>query len=74
MANDTHGHTLVCQMPDNRKNLTYHSWIQGRCGLIKQNYLRLHCQTAGYGRTLLLTAGQFSRQATRLIVKTHHPK
>ena len=53
-----HGDAGVCQLLHQLQHLAHHLGVKGAGGLIEQDHVRIHCQRAGNGDALLLTAGQ----------------
>ena len=60
MCDDNHGKALSCQLAHDLQHLAHHLRVQCRCGLVKQQHLRLHGQCPGNGHPLFLSAGKLS--------------
>ena len=60
MGNDDHGQAFFCKLAHNFQNLSNHLWIQCGCGLVKQQYFRLHSQGSCNRYTLFLATGKLS--------------
>ena len=61
VRDDEHGKPLLGQLAHDAEHLPHHGGIQGRCGLIEQDNLRMHGQRTGNGHTLFLAAGKRRR-------------
>ena len=72
MGNDHHGHAAFCQLFHNVKHLAHKLRVKGRGGLVKEHNFGFHCQGAGNGNSLLLTAGESGGVGVCLIGKPNH--
>ncbi|MNJ32708.1 hypothetical protein D3C77_273810 [compost metagenome] len=61
MGDDDHGALFFGQAANGCQYLTDQFGVQGRSGLVEENYLGLHCQGAGNCHPLLLATGQLAR-------------
>ena len=69
MCDDQHGHAVTSQLLHNSKYFANQFRIQRGSGFIKENDLRVRCQCAGDGHTLLLTAGQLDGIMIRVLLE-----
>ena len=70
MGNNNHGHAVISQFLHDFQHLTDHFRVKRRGRLVEQHHVRIHCQRARDGDTLLLTARKLRRIAVRLVRQT----
>ena len=66
-----HGDAGVGQLLHQLQYLAHHLRVQGAGGLVEQNHVRVHGQSAGNGNALLLAAGQALGVDVGLVGQTH---
>ena len=66
-----HGDAGVGQLLHQLQHLAHHLRVQGAGGLIEQDHVRVHSQSAGNGNALLLAAGQALGVDVGLVGQTH---
>ena len=70
MGHDEHGEPLFRQLADYAQHLSNHGGVQGGCGLVEKDHLRVHGKGACDGYALLLPAGEGGRHVVRFLGHT----
>src|SRR6185369_12400409 len=69
VGNHQHGLTRSSEVRNDRYDLAGHGRVERARGLVEQDYLRLHGESAGDRRPLLFASGELARPGVELVAE-----